>query len=640
MGDESDPRRRYRFGVFHFDPDTLELHKSGRVVSIRPQSLKLLRLLLSRPGDLVSREAIQQALWSQDTFVDFEQGVNHCVKQLRSALGDDAEAPRYIQTLPRRGYRFVAPVESIAEPETTVGLTGEGGGNPFRRMGTVGLVSMGVAAAVVAGLVVLITTRDRASSAAAQPSSPTLAVLPFELVNTPPAMAYLGISLADAVITRLAAGGQFRVRPTAAIVRYEKHPIDLRQVGQALRADYVVSGTLEPAGDMYRVRLQLMPSAPGLLAWSDSIDVPGDDMLGLEHTIADHVIGAIRGKAATRAAREAGWTHDPAAHDLYLQGRFYLTRYTSHDTHAAVAAFERALAADDTYALAHAGLAKAAAQMYIRFAAEPDVGTWKTRAEHHAARALQLDGTLAEAHEALAAVARYTEFDWDYTIEQSLEALRLNPSLDLPHYYIASALEHIGRLNLVESEVVAGLDVNPMNLAEAFRLRGVAAVWSGRFGDARTYLERVRELADRPVSDPHLAQALYSGGEPELAQAMLAGLGGSAQAEQRAAALLASFLAARGEKRQALALVQRVQNRSYVDHHVAYSLGAAYAGLGQPVEALHWLREATRTGFLCRTWYEHDRLLDPLRAHPEFAALLADISRTADRIASRYPHGL
>lgn len=137
-------------------------------------------------------------------------------------------------------------------------------------------------------------------------------------------------------------------------------------------------------------------------------------------------------------------------------------------------------------------------------------------------------------------------------------------------------------------------------------------------------------------SDPHLAQAMYSSGEPALAEAMLAGLTGSAQAEQRASALLASFLAARGEKRQALELVQNVQTRPYVDHHVAYSLGAAYAGLAQPAKALHWLREAARTGFLCRPWYERDRPLDPLRRHPEFASLLADISRTADRIAARY----
>ena len=283
---------------------------------------------------------------------------------------------------------------------------------------------------------------------------------------------------------------------------------------------------------------------------------------------------------------------DPHAHRAYLEGRYRLARLTAEDTLAAVAAFERALALDAGYAPAHAGLAIAGAQMYIRFGSQADVGMWKTRAERHAAHALAIDPQRAEAHEALAAVARYTEFDWDRVVEQSFAAVRLHSGLDLPHYYVAAALQHVGRFDLVEDEIVAGLEANPWNLAEAYRLRGITALWSGRFADARTELERVRQLAARPVSDPHLAAALYYGGDAAAAEAMLDGLTGSAQAEQRAAALLASIVAARGDRVRARALAERVESRAYHDHHVDYSLGATYAALGDVPTAMRWLRQA------------------------------------------------
>ena len=216
--------------------------------------------------------------------------------------------------------------------------------------------------------------------------------------------------------------------------------------------------------------------------------------------------------------------------------------------------------------------------MYIRFAAEADLDEWRSRAERHARRALELEGTLAEAHEALAAVARHADFDWDRTIEQSVEALRLNASLDLPHFYLASAFQHIGRLDLVEREITAGLDANPVNLGEAFRLRGMAALWSGRFAEARTHFEQLQPLSSKPVSQTLLAQALYYTGDTARAEALLWGLQSSAPSEQRGRALLASFLAARGAKRDSLALVKDVLSRAYQDHHVAYSLGATYAG--------------------------------------------------------------
>jgi DNA-binding winged helix-turn-helix (wHTH) protein/TolB-like protein len=637
MVDQLTKHGRYRFGVFDFDADSLELRKHERPVRIRPQALKLLRVLVGRAGDLVSREEIQRELWGNETFVDFEQGVNHGIKQLRAALGDDADAPRYIQTLPRRGYRFIATVERVVQDLTPrvdlpavvlhrdTGALLRGG-----RVWAWTLVGVGL---VVALLVVGGWRRWGAHPSARASAVPSVAVLPFATSGVPAGAEFAGASLADAVTTRLGLDGKVRVRPAAVVSAYRRRTADAREIGRALGVDYLVLGTLRREGEAYRFDSELMRVGDSGDASDAAVfTVSARDLLELEERVVDQVFASLN----ANRSRERSQTRSVDAYEAFLQGRFHLSRYTSQDTETAVALFERALASDDSYALAHAGLARAAALMFIRFAPQQSSALWKARAERSAARALALNDRLAEAHEALAAVARYTDFDWDAVISQSVQALRLNPSLDLPHYYLASALQHIGRLDLVEREVAAGLEANPLNLAEAFRLRGVNALWGGQFELSRSYLQRVRELSDKPVSDPHLATALYYLGEPIVAEATLAGLTGSAQVEQRGDALRASFMAARGERHEALALLHRVLSQPYRDHHVVYSVGAAYAGLGNIEDAMRWLQEAVKSGFLCRPWYERDPLLAPLRHVPAFHKLLDDVTRTSDRLAAKY----
>lgn len=628
MGDE----RLFRFGAFEFDPSGLQLRKAQRPVRLRPQALKLLRILLAHPRQVITREAICQELWGADVHVDFEQGVNHTVKQLRAALGDDASAPRYIETRPRLGYRFIAPVELVsgvedfaaAAPATTAAAWRARLAGPRAWLVATGIL-------VMAGLVFLLISRTR-DARTGLPAISTLAVIPFDLVDVNGESEYLGVSLADAVIARLAAAGAIRVRPVAATRPYDQASPDVRAVGRALRADYVLTGALRRTGDRVRARLELLHAATTRSVWTSTVEVAAVDLIGLEAAISERIAAAFQAHGPPGGGR----TEDPLAFKAYLQGRAHLAELTREDTLAAAAAFERALAVDSRYPLAHAGLAKASAQMYIRFAGEPDLHQWRSRAEAHARRALELDGTLAEAHEALASVARHADFDWDRTIEQSVEALRLNPSLDLPHFYLASAFQHIGRLDLVEREITAGLDANPLNLGEAHRLRGMAALWNGRFSEARTHFEQFLPLSSKPFSQTLLAQALYYTGDSARAEALLSGLQSSAPSAQRGRALMASFLAARGAKRDSLALVKDVLARPYRDHHVAYSLGATYAGLGFRDEAFHWLRQAADSGLLCSAWYLNDPLLAPVRQNPAFAPFISSVRERAGRVAVDY----
>jgi len=191
-------------------------------------------------------------------------------------------------------------------------------------------------------------------------------------------------------------------------------------------------------------------------------------------------------------------------------------------------------------------------------------------------------------------------------------------------------------LEMVEGEVRAGLDIDPVNRMEPFRLRGTAALVGSQFDDAKQWLEEVRKLSAPTITDWYLAQALYYSGDDHGAEELLSTLHGSAQAEQRARATLASFLAARGDTAEAESLVDRALTTGYMDHHVAYSLGAAYAQLGQPERALRWLRKAADTGFTCYPWFSRDPLLQPLRSNPEFNRLLASLKGDLEAARTRY----
>jgi eukaryotic-like serine/threonine-protein kinase len=466
----------------------------------------------------------------------------------------------------------------------------------------------------------------------------TLAVLPFEVLTNEEDVGFLRVGIADSVITKLASFGRLRLRPTSAILRYEKQQADPRQAGQALAADYVATGTVQKTGDRFRISTQLVRISDGASVWGEHYDLARSDLLGLEDTIAGKIATALRVEisAAERERLYRRYTANPAAYELYLKGRAEVARLTRESTLAAVDAFESALHQDPNYALAHAGLAMSCALMRLRYASEGQVANWEERAHQEAQRALQLDANLAEAHEALAAVYRSAEFDWARVIEESRRALDLNRSLEMPHYYLAVAFYHLGLFDMVEPEVRAGLEINPANRAEALRVRGSTALFSGRFQEAERHLRELRQLSSSQVSDWYLAQAMFYDGQAGRAEEVLAALHGSAQAERRAQATLASFLAARHESEQARKLLQSVAAGSYLDHHVAYGMGVAYTQLGDFAEAHRWLNRSTQTGFPCYPWFVQDPLLKPLREDPSSQTFLNQLRDAWDANKKRY----
>jgi eukaryotic-like serine/threonine-protein kinase len=466
----------------------------------------------------------------------------------------------------------------------------------------------------------------------------TLAILPFLQLNASDDTSFLATGLADAVITRLANVRQIRVRPTSAILRYEGQKISAQAVGRELACDYVVFGTLQKIGDHLQVNVQLVRTSDEAPIWGDRFDKERTDILSLQDAVATQIAEALRIKmtAAEQSRVYRRYTDNVAAYELYLLGRSKLAHYTKEDTLAAVKAFEDALHLDQNYALAHVGLAEASAVMRIRFAKEDEVKTWDQRAKEEANRALELDSNLAEAHEALAAVYRNSEFNWDQTIVESDRALMMNPNLEQPHYYRAAAFYHLGLLEAVEAEVTEGLRINPVNKLDALRVRGSTAFIAGRYSEAVALLEEARGVSSAPVVDWYLAQAYYYEGAPERAEKILTELHGSAQAEQRAKASLASFLAARSENRRAEKLIDEVLAGSYQDHHVHYSVGVAYAQLGDHVNARQWLARAIATGFPCYPWFERDQLLHPLQGDAGYERMLGQLKKSWEGAKAKY----
>ena len=301
-----DPAPHYRFGVFELTADPPELRKSGRRIKVRPQSLKLLRLLVERHATTVPRDAIQAAIWGADVFVDVEQGVNHAVKELRAALRDDAESPRFIQTIPRQGYRFIAPVEAVATspiPIATADMSAPVAQSKIRVSRTSWGWGLLTASIVLAAIAVVAFRPSSPAPATVEPA--TVAVLPFGVDGQSPS--YLGVSIADVLIAGLSRHQALTVRPLAAVMRYESSPPPAAEVAHALGVDIVVTGTIAREGSASRIQFAVTRSSDGAPLVTDAITGPAERFEGLEAALVDRVARALRvwSSAAAHPARAA-----------------------------------------------------------------------------------------------------------------------------------------------------------------------------------------------------------------------------------------------------------------------------------------------------------------------------------------------
>ena len=649
------PRERLvRFGVFEFDPASGELWKAGRRIKLQHQPRQVLRILVARRGRLVTREELRRELWADDTFVDFDNGLNVAVRKIRDALGDVVSSPRFIETERAQGYRFIAPASEDVErpveiltpvavvappPPTQEGRRGVLGDGQRRRAAKLHIVAVALAVAGIASAGFWLWSSggtDSRANASALPIS--LAVLPLRTTSEGNENV-LAAGIADGIITRLSNVTQFRVRPTSAVARYHGVDVDARAAGRALESQYVLMGTIRSGGGRVRITVQLVRTSDGSPVWGDRFDVPREDLLRVEDSVVERLSSALRVQVsdAERKRVYRRYTSNAAAYERYLMGRSRLRSLTQQGAIDAIAEFEAARDLDPDYALAYAGVATAAAQLRVRFALKRDYETWDRRARDEAARALQLDPDLAEAHVALAAVHRFQEYDWDTVIAHSRRALELNPSLDLPHLYLAVAFFHLGLLDDAVNEVDAARELNPENRVEPLEILGATSLFAGRTEEAAGALLQLRDLTDSRIVSYLLGWTLYYNSEQPRAEALLETLiDDEGPVAGNARATLAALRAARGATADARRLADRVAAEPDLIHHAAYGLATAYAQLREPEPALRWLSQAAATGFPCYPWFDRDPLLDPIRHDARFLAFMGDLRRSWQDARARF----
>jgi adenylate cyclase len=444
--------------------------------------------------------------------------------------------------------------------------------------------------------------------------------------------------MADAITTRLANARQIAVRPTSAVLPFKDAQSDLARIASSLGVHHLLMGTIQPGDQTIRVSVQLV-NAEGVAVWARQFDEPRAGLHQLQDRVAEQVVAALRVELSPpeRARLHARYTRNPDAYDLYLRGRSLLVSYSEQNMREAIGYFERALVVDPEYALARAGLAVGTAWFSVRYAYEPDALAWGKRADVEARRALEQDPSLADAHLAIASAAGtlYGGFDWATVLDRSARALALDPSLDLAHVARMRALSHFGLIDEARAEARLARALNPSPNSEAARLEAAIHLYSGEFTVAAQQAAELLQRTEMPAVRQYLGLARFYTGDVAGAREMLAAATRNGHPDVRAQASLASVEAATGLRDQARARATAIARGSYMDHHVAYSLGAAFAQLGDVGSSLKWLEQAADTGFSCYSWFERDTLLDPMRQQPGFVRLLARL-RDAHGQARRF----
>ncbi len=383
--------------------------------------------------------------------------------------------------------------------------------------------------------------------------------------------------------------------------------------------------------------MQLLQTADGALIWGDTFDVERAKLLGIEESVSVRVAEALSAEFTERARTLRREPRNPAAYEPYLQARGLLDISSEARMRAAIESFERALQLDPDYAMARAGLATALAWFSLRYAYENDAREWGRRAEEQAYHALKLDPELAEAHVAIASAAGtfYGHFNWDRALAEADQALAMEPTLDLAFGVRARALYHLGLFDAADAAAREAIALNPA-ASEPKRILNVSALFNGRFEEARQRAEEMMKESEMVNLRTYLGTALFYLGEREEAATLLASLTRGSQPDVRSQAVLAGVLVNMGRGDEARATIERIIDGRYMDHHVAYNLGAAFAQLGRPAEAVKWLGTAISEGFPCYPWFERDPLLDPIRGDAGFQSLMRDLQQRFATAQSRY----
>ena len=449
---ETDAKQVIRFGTFEVDPRAGELRRDGSRVKLQDQPFQVLLALLERPNDVVTREELRAKLWPGDTFVDFDHGLNAAVKRLRDALGDTAENPRFIETLSRRGYRFIAPVApfdsqamqpptppAVPQPRATLARTTK----PIRPAYLFGLAG---SAAVILLLVALnggggYWTRLGFGGKRIQ----SLAVLPLENLSRDPDQEYFSDGMTDALIADLSKIGALRVTSRTSSIRYKKSSKSLPEIARELNVDGVVEGSVMRSGNRVRITARLIHAPTEQNLWSETYERDLGDVLKLQGDVAEAIAQQVRAQLTPeqQARLRSAPAVNPEAYEAYLKGRFTKVAGTQVGLKQAQDYFTAAIREDPRFALAYVGLADCYLELgTYRWLPPQDAYRQASEAVH---RALQLDETLGEAHTTLGYLHWRYSWDWRAAEREFRHAVDSNPNYIEGHESLLWYLAWSGR---------------------------------------------------------------------------------------------------------------------------------------------------------------------------------------------------
>jgi TolB-like protein/DNA-binding winged helix-turn-helix (wHTH) protein/Tfp pilus assembly protein PilF len=633
---EADDRGAGRlcFGVFELDLRAGELRKRGLRVRLQQQPFQVLAMLLDHAGQVVGREELQKALWPADTFVDFDHGLNKAINKIREALGDSAESPRFVETVARRGYRFIADVKvadtvSVGSPGPQVQpppisdarVRQNEPGEPATATQALSPRAWAIPALLLLLLVGLVAWRFGRGG---QPATVirSLAVLPLENLSNDASQEYFADGMTDELISDLGQISALRVISRTSMMAYKHTRKSLPEIARELNVDAVVEGTVLHSGEEVRITAQLIEGAADRHVWSQSYQGQLRDTLALQNSVARAIADQIR--ISVNPHEQAALSNvrvvNPVAYESYLKGRYFWNKRTAESLKVALAYFNQAVDEDPKYARAYSGLADTYALL----------GDWQyavmtpkealPKAKAAAMKALELDASLGEAHTSLAFCLDGFDWNLDAAGKEFLRGVELSPGYATAHHWYAWHLALLLQYTEAIAEMRKAESVDPLSLvinADLAELLALAHSYDESIEQSRKTIEMDPNfgLAHNHLGQAYLQKHMNDEAIAELRQAVKLS-GGSATC----LANLARAYVASGRRSEAAQLLNELKKKSSPSQSYAPEIAIIYGALGDADQAMSWLEkgfeERFNPGVLIRPGF------DPLRSDPRFEDLV------------------
>jgi len=624
------------FGPYVLDLRSGELRKLGTRVKMGEQAFQILRMLLETPGEMVTREELRAKLWADDTFVDFDHGLNSAVQRLRDCLSDSAGNPRWIETIPRRGYRFIAKVEWSDESVSAEALPEPGTGNHEREeaegqspgrvehsearhsargVGRRLVISVVVALVLALAAVVIVKRSGKLSPTSQVLPIKSIAVLPLENLSGDPAQEYFADGMTDEVITMLAKNAALRVTSRTSVMQYKKVYRPLREIARELGVEGILEGSVGRSGNRVHVTAQLIRADSDTHLWADSFDRDLGDIGSLQTELAQAIAKQVGATTSPSGAMEKRIS--PQAHDAYLLGRYFwfAGEYVKSRPY-----FQKAIDLQPDYAAAWSGLADSCVASAVSGAAPP--ATVLPQGEMAAQKSLELDDSLAEAHNSVAAAELFYRWNWKVAERESARAVELNPSFAEAHRlrsYVLSALNRIDD-RLQEQRKAMELDPfsDPTGLAWALF---TAHQFDAALNEARLRIDvqpNDVHLHD-VISDVYFHKGMEKEAEEESERALQLAGENDVLAEHIRAYRRGGFQAVLEWQ---LEVLKRRATKKYVS---PYAFASAYALLKRKEQTIRYLEESHTERSPDLIWVQSDPDFDFLHSDPRYRAIIKEV---------------